>query len=206
MAKSKSMVIGSLKIEFRPAAEADRAQDPVAVLVDEVWPNLEKLCAEPGQALLVRGANRQETSRIRTAIEARLQSSSLLKDVAAAGYQLQFQNTDARRAFAVAMVRPTDVEIKFVPKQKVPKLEIPKFQFVLEGLLQQREKAAKITCPTVKMAKEVSRGFHSSGTGRRLKKLGQKFVAFRDTLDPKSVWVQLAAVGGSNGAQAEPAA
>lgn len=81
--------------------------------------------------------------------------------------------------------------VVYKPLSAFKKPEPPRFQVVLASLQQRTDQMAEIPCSSEKEARELARGFHSSGTGRRLKKEGYGLSAVRSPDDSKVVHVHL---------------
>lgn len=175
----KILEIENLKIQFVPAKEIQ--PDPLKLVV-------KTLKEDPTQAAEVICKNRTEAAKWRGKFESGAAARDIMKEL---GHRMEIQNAPSRKSFFVRLAKPTDVTVKFVPVNSLPKPPVPKFQFILESLLEKPGEAAVIVCRDEDEAKELSRGFHSSGTGRRLKREGYGIIARRAEDDDKVVHVYL---------------
>lgn len=175
----KVLEIENLKIQFVPAGEIKA--DPLKLVVKTLTEN-------PEQAAEVVCRNRTEAAKLRSKFE---QSAAAKDVIKKSGYRLEIQNAPSRKSFFVSLAKPADVNVNFVPVGSLPKPPTPKYQFILESLLAKPGQAAVIVCKDEEEAKELSRGFHSSGTGRRLKREGYGIIARRAEDDDKVVHVYL---------------
>lgn len=80
------------------------------------------------------------------------------------------------------MKKREKIDVRFVPANRFPDRPPHKFKTVLNDLRLELEKVpdgseprvAEIQCETEAKAKDMQRGFHSSGTSRRFKEQGFK--------------------------------